>query len=259
MDKRAFDIGVSSHMGNRKKTNQDSVLIRVGEHNGNEFGLFAVADGMGGLDEGEVAGRIAVEGIGSWWNEKLYGFIKDGSVLKPSYISCELERVFEKINLDIKNYAGREALKMGTTLTALLIYENRYLVKHIGDSRLYILNSGIRKVTRDHSWVAWQVQKGHLTEEEAREHPQRNVLLQCLGVHDQLNTFTEENEIKANDAFLICSDGFHVYLSDMEMYHYHADCLNNNYSAQRYVDLTVRDVLSKDALDNISCIMIRRI
>ncbi len=258
MGKRAFDIGVSSHMGNRKKINQDSVLIKVGEHCGNEFGLFAVADGMGGLDAGEEAGRIAVEGLNSWWNERLYGLIRDGCVLKPSNISCELEMVFEKINLDIKKYSDRKALKMGTTLTVIFIYEDRYFVKHIGDSRLYMLNSGIKKVTMDHSWVAREVQSGHLTEEEAKEHPRRNVLLQCLGVHDQLHTFTEENEIKANDAFLICSDGFHVYLSDKEMLSSYQETVENKFSSQYYVDLTVRRVLSKEALDNISCILIRK-
>ncbi len=257
MYNRTFEIGFASHAGNRKKINQDSVLIKVGEHNKNEFGLFAVADGMGGLAAGEEAGRMAIEELNNWWNECLYELINKGCIYKPSCISNKLEHVFKSINSKIRNYADREACTMGTTLTVLFIYENRYFVKHIGDSRLYVLNSKINKITEDHSWVAQEVSMGRLTEEEAGIHPRRNILTQCLGVYGEFSTFTYEGEIETGDAFLVCSDGFYVYFSDDEMFLRYGDSIRENLTAQSHVDMMVGSVLSKDALDNISCILVR--
>jgi serine/threonine protein phosphatase PrpC len=211
---RTFEIGFASHAGNRKKINQDSVLIKVGEHNKNEFGLFAVADGMGGLAAGEEAGRMAIEELNNWWNECLYELINKGCIYKPSCISNKLEHVFKSINSKIRNYADREACTMGTTLTVLFIYENRYFVKHIGDSRLYVLNSKINKITEDHSWVAQEVSMGRLTEEEAGIHPRRNILTQCLGVYGEFSTFTYEGEIETETHFLFAVMAF-MFISAM--------------------------------------------
>lgn len=259
MGKRGFEIGVLSHEGNRKKINQDNVLIKVGELNGSEFGLFAVADGMGGLYAGEEASKIAIEELSRWWNERLYELIYKGCLFKDSYIDSQLETVFNTINLKIKTYGSMTGQKSGTTLTVLFICKDRLFIKHIGDSRVYLINSGIKKLTKDHSWVTEEVLAGRLTADEARVHPKRNILTQCLGVKDEIITFTIEGSVEAQDSFLVCSDGFYGYFSESEIYSRYTAGVKDKIKLQDFVCTMVDQVISKGAHDNVSVILVRQV
>lgn len=257
VDKRGFEIGVLSHEGNRKKINQDNVLVKVGELNGSEFGLFAVADGMGGLYAGEEASKIAIEELNRWWNERLYELIYKGCLFEDSYIDSQLEAVFNIINLKVKIYGNLTGQKSGTTLTVLFIYRDRLFIKHIGDSRVYLMNSDIKKLTKDHSWIAEEVRAGRLTWEEARIHPKRNILTQCLGVKDEIHTFTMEGGVEAEDSFLVCSDGFYGYFSDSEIHSRYTAGRKDKIKLQDFACIMVDQVISKGAHDNVSVILVR--
>jgi len=108
---------------------------------------------------------------------------------------------------------------MGSTVVACLVQGARVTLVHVGDSRAYLLDgSGIRQVTRDHSWVAEQVANGTLTSEEARRHPFRNVITQALGNGGDLDVAVQELQVKELDRILLCSDGLSGMIQDDELW-----------------------------------------
>ncbi len=187
-----FRVGSATDVGRVRSNNQDSFLVREGD-------LFAVADGMGGHQRGEVASALALQILGQAHDE-------------PS--TSTLVRAVRSANQAVFDKAGADPdLKgMGTTLTALAdvdTREGRRLgIVNVGDSRLYRLrNDRIEQLTEDHSLVASLVRQGRITAEEAESHPQRNILTRALGIDEAVAVDSWEVEPVAGDRFLICSDG----------------------------------------------------
>ena len=187
-----FRVGSATDVGRVRSNNQDSFLVREGD-------LFAVADGMGGHQGGEVASALALQILGQAHDE-------------PS--TSTLVRAVRSANQAVFDKAGADPdLKgMGTTLTALAdvdTREGRRLgIVNVGDSRLYRLrNDRIEQLTEDHSLVASLVRQGRITAEEAENHPQRNILTRALGIDEAVAVDSWEVEPVAGDRFLICSDG----------------------------------------------------
>ncbi len=187
-----FRVGSATDVGRVRSNNQDSFLVREGD-------LFAVADGMGGHQGGEVASALALQILGQAHDE-------------PS--TSTLVRAVRSANQAVFDKAGSDPdLKgMGTTLTALAdvdTREGRRLgIVNVGDSRLYrVRTDRIEQLTEDHSLVASLVRQGRITAEEAESHPQRNILTRALGIDEAVAVDSWEVEPVAGDRFLICSDG----------------------------------------------------
>jgi serine/threonine protein phosphatase PrpC len=191
------DFFADTDQGRQRRGNEDSHFARRP--------LFAIADGMGGAQAGEIASSIAVsvfehglpDGDGSH-EERLASLVQDANA-----------RIHELSRSD-EDHAG-----MGTTLTAAYLHEEELAIAHVGDSRLYILRGGvIERLTRDHSLVEELVQEGRLTPEEAEEHPQRSIITRALGPepHVLVDHFTYRAQ--AGDIFLICSDGLTSMVKD---------------------------------------------
>ncbi|GAB4271306.1 MAG: Stp1/IreP family PP2C-type Ser/Thr phosphatase [Candidatus Rifleibacteriota bacterium] len=169
--------------------------------------MFAVADGMGGQNAGEVASGLAVKTAREW--------LENNSVENLSLTM--VEELFAQANQEIWSYAQShpEASGMGTTLTLLLIEGDRAVVGHIGDSRLYrFRNNKLEQLTNDHTLVGEQVRMGKLTIEQARVHPTRHILSRVLGVRQFVNPDIFMLDLKENDLFLICSDGVSGMVED---------------------------------------------
>jgi serine/threonine protein phosphatase PrpC len=195
-----LDTFGATHAGKVRKNNEDSLL--VGE--GRDRSLFAVADGIGGFEAGEVASSIAVD------------------VLKDLAPSDSLEEAIREANRRILESArSDEKLSgMGTTVVAARFRsaggsssdEPLAEVSHVGDSRAYLLRGGeMKPVTEDHSLVAELVRSGDLTRAEASEHPQRNLITRALGAEEVVAVDTAVLPVEVGDRLLLCSDG----LSDM--------------------------------------------
>jgi len=184
--------------GRQRHANEDSYFARAP--------LFAVADGMGGAQAGEVASRIAAS-----------AFEKRGSLNSDEPAEGQLERIAQAANREIHQLAQEDSSRagMGTTLTAATVRGDEIALGHVGDSRAYVLRDGqLKRLTNDHSLVEELRRQGRLTEEQAEEHPQRSIITRALGPEPSVNVDTMTFPAKDGDVFLLCSDGLTTMVSD---------------------------------------------
>lgn len=172
--------------------------------------LVIVADGMGGHSAGEVASGLAVQVIARAYYED------DGDPRSA------LESAFHEANAAIHKAAEKDASKngMGTTCTALVLQNGTAISAHIGDSRIYLVrDDSIYLMTEDHSAVMEMVKAGLITLEQARHHPEKNVILRAMGSHQEVevSTWKEPFPVKPGDRFLLCSDGLYDLVEDEEI------------------------------------------
>lgn len=196
------DVGV------KRKLNQDFVYTSE-RPVGSLPNLFIVADGMGGHNAGDYASKVTVETI----VEK----VGSSSETERSRI---LDEAIQAANTLIRTRA-KESVDlegMGTTVVAATCQGNSLCVANVGDSRLYVANRReIRQITRDHSWVAEMVRRGGMGKEEARYHPDRNIITRAIGADDELKVDFFTVQLKEGDLILMCTDGLTNMLEDEEI------------------------------------------
>ncbi len=205
-------------VGRRRKLNEDSFLVDA------DANLFAVCDGMGGHNAGEVASSMAIEALASFIRKSGGG---DEDMTWPfgfeESLSLEANRLKTAIRLangSVFRAADRreDLTGMGTTLVALLLAGNRAVIGSAGDSRCYLLRSGqLTQVTRDDSWVSAAWAEGILTADEIERHPFRNVITKAVGAKDNLEVDILERILEHGDVVLICSDGLHAMIRDADI------------------------------------------
>lgn len=232
--------------GKVRTHNEDSVIIL--NNNNNEF-LLAVADGMGGHKAGEVASQIAIDHLHDEF-EKLETF---GT--KESAIDW-LRNIVVEINNMIFDYTSKnpDSKGMGTTLVVAIKTNDYILYGNIGDSSGYVMkNEKLHKVTKDHTLVNLLVSTGELTEEEAKYHPRRNVLMRALGANDpiEIDIFDVDTNIKG---IFLCSDGLTNMLTDEQI----EKILNSNLSIEEAVVKLIRKSNSRGGNDNISIAYLKK-
>ena len=185
--------------GRQRHANEDSYFARAP--------LFAVADGMGGAQAGEVASRIAAGAFE-------HGAGGEGPA------EGRLEEIAQEANREIHKLAQEDSSRagMGTTLTAVMLHDDEVALGHVGDSRAYILRDGeLKRLTKDHSLVEELRRQGRLTEEQAEEHPQRSIITRALGPEPKVNVDTMTFPARDGDVFLLCSDGLNTMVGDEEI------------------------------------------
>ena len=212
-----FLTAAHTDVGIRKKTNQDSMCIKVARTKFGEVCLAVMCDGMGGLQKGELASATVIRRFSKWFNEELPQLIAVPD-FSMNMIKSVWEMMINELNDLVYRFGVNENIQLGTTLTAMLIVNNKYLIAQLGDSRAYCIDKGLVQLTQDQSVVARDVANGVITAEQARKDPRRNVLLQCLGAAKNIRTEYTYGDVKSNVSFVLCSDGFHHELSDEEMY-----------------------------------------
>jgi serine/threonine protein phosphatase PrpC len=212
-------------IGRRRLSNEDSFLVD------NELGLYVVADGMGGHNAGEVASGEAVDALHSMVRQQEDALIAieglprsqvEGDVTSVSL--RQLKRLVESA-VQAATYmvfglgqANPERKGMGTTLSVLLLRGDYAITAQVGDSRIYLMRDGsAEQVTEDHTLVAWQLKRGLITAEEARNSKQKNVITRAVGSREYVEVDTRLILAQPGDRFLLCSDGLHSYLADDEI------------------------------------------
>lgn len=198
----------ATDIGKKRNINQDYIYTSETPV-GNLPNIFLVADGMGGHKAGDYASRVTVETI--------LKVLEDEKELK------EPRELFKKAisgaNEVVHTQACREeALEgMGTTVVAAVCLDNHLYVANVGDSRLYIINDEITQITRDHSLVEEMVRMGSIARDEARNHPDKNIITRAVGVCNQVEADFFQVEMLPGDLILMCSDGLTNMLEDEEI------------------------------------------
>ena len=190
-----------------RKMNQD-VFFYTTQPIGPLPNLFIVADGMGGHRAGDFAARYAID--------VCVESIKNSSHASPIKALDEAVKLANSMVFE-KSETNTEYQGMGTTMVLCFIESGQLYVANVGDSRLYLLGDGLSQVTEDHSYVAAMVRAGEITEEEARIHPDKNMITRAIGVCETVRIDYFEVDLKSGDRILLCSDGLTNMVSDQEI------------------------------------------
>jgi PPM family protein phosphatase len=249
-------IGSSQSIGKQRDHNEDTLLsyncvLSDGE-SGIPFGLFMVADGMGGHMHGEIASGAAARALGDYLMKRLYPSLMG---LDPEPQSESLQEIMEMAVREAQQAVLRRAPGGGTTLTAALIVGEQVTIAHVGDSRAYFLypDGRMQAMTLDHSLVRRLVDLGQLTEEQARVYPQKNVLYRALGQTEPFRPDIHTHLLPHPGYLLICSDGLWGSVSDTEMFNIITSAPNPSVACSKLVDAAN----AAGGPDNISAIIVQ--
>ena len=222
-----------THQGRVRSSNQDCLLV--------DGCVYGVADGMGGHQGGETASRVAVQVL----KNALRGKLPDRRALEVGMEAAN-RRVYDMARHD-SSLSG-----MGTTLVGLILQEATLWVVNVGDSRAYrITKGGIRRITRDHSVVEDLVARGDLTPEQARSHPQKNLITRALGTSSRVKADLFQETVSPGDAILLCSDGLVNQVTDQEI----CQEIQAGGTAQEICQRLVTRTLDSGAPDNVTVVL----
>ena len=222
-------------VGKVRATNQDAPIVSE------KLRLYGVADGMGGHKGGEVASTSARDDL-----------LRELEGKTPSVAT--LSGAIEEVNRQIYHQQEHDdALTgMGTTLSVLWMSDNFVYIGHVGDSRVYLLRDGeFRQMTLDHSLVEQLVREGVLTEEEAQNHPMRNIITRAIGTDESVEVDVVVEERRKGDLWLACSDGLHGLVDDRQM----RDALRQ-YAPEKAADVLLKAALDAGGRDNVTLVIV---
>ncbi|WP_010649398.1 Stp1/IreP family PP2C-type Ser/Thr phosphatase [Oceanobacillus massiliensis] len=196
--------------GQVRSHNEDSGGIF---YNSNQQLLAVIADGMGGHQAGDVASQLAIDLVRDKW-------LPQTGISSPEKIETWLSNTVSEVNHSIYEYSlkNKECEGMGTTIVIAICLEEFVTIAHVGDSRCYILNeNGFKQITNDHSLVNELVRSGQISEDDAEQHPRKNVLLKAMGTETNVSEDILTVEWEAGDRLLLCSDGLSNKLNDEDL------------------------------------------
>lgn len=261
-----YTVAAQTDVGTTKTVNQDSLTVKVANTVCGEAAFAVMCDGMGGLEQGEVASAVVVRAYEQWFLRQFPRFLAGG------FSEEVLERIWHQLandcNARIMGYGRERGAAMGTTLTAVLLLEGRYYISHVGDGRVYVMGNGMEQLTTDQTYVAREVARGHMTPEQAQNDARRNVLLQSIGTVRGVEPDFLKGDFYAGDSFLVCSDGFRHKLAEIELYEYcHTalegmewlveNRLGNSHTMNRQLRCLIDASKERGERDNISAILIK--
>ena len=225
----------------RRPNNEDVVFTRFDPR----YPLIAaVSDGMGGHAAGEVASRLSIEALDTWTRELCDA---PQNVLVDAFFSANAQ-VISAADSD------RKLRGMGATMVAAIFYRDHFITANIGDSRLYLISSGeIRQVTFDHSYVQELVRRGFLTAEEARNHPQKNVITRCIGTEASFEPDVFYTRWNPKDLVILCSDGLCDVLTEKDM----LAIVKQTSDLDSLCRTLAETAYKKGSTDNISLVLVR--
>lgn len=205
-----------SSVGNVKEVNQDYYFFEQGKTARGSLVFAVLCDGMGGLEQGEFASKTVVEAFKAWGKEHLQDYAR--GEFPDAVIRRDWTELVNRCNQYLHAYGQSQGIALGTTVTVLLMTEERYYILNIGDSRAYALERELRQITKDHTVVQREVDLGKLSAFEAEKDSRRNILLQCIGASEQIYPDFFFGTPERGATYLLCSDGFRHEVSGEELY-----------------------------------------
>jgi PPM family protein phosphatase len=240
-------------VGRQRAHNEDAILVDA------ERKLVVLADGMGGYQAGEVASQLAVDVVREESADLALSDADLGRIDPDTGISVamrQLRSAIEKANNRICSVArGREELNgMGTTIVAARFYDGRVGITHVGDSRCYRLREKtLEQLTRDHSYVQDQLEKGLITEDDAKHSTQKNLITRALGIDAIAEADVKEYRTRPGDVYLLCSDGLSDLVEDQAI----EALLAGESTPETHVKQLIDAANANGGRDNISVILVR--
>ncbi len=249
-------VGSGRSVGRQREHNEDALFTfsstLAGDSNSLPFGIYIVADGMGGHQQGEVASEVAIRAMVNHMLRKLYMPLLG---LEPESPQDSLQEIMQEGVKAAHEVVLQQAPGGGTTLTSVLVLGNRMTIAHVGDSRAYAVHPDGRMqvLTRDHSLVRRLEELGQITPEEANSHPQRHVLYRALGLGEPFEPDVFTAQAPHPGYLLVCSDGLGNVVPEAEIFRListspdlHQSCLN-----------LIEAANAAGGPDNISAILVR--
>ncbi len=235
-------------IGKKRENNEDNIYIPEANES---LKLFILADGMGGANAGEKASQVAIKVVRDYVRANFIKIERTKEALEKLLLGAIKKANSEiyRLSQEHSEYSG-----MGTTLIVVLIYRGRIHIGHIGDSRVYRIRQNIfRQLTKDHSFVQNLVKQGEITLEEAKNHPQKNVLLKVLGCEEKVAPDIITKGFVKGDIILVCSDGLTNMVDDKYIY----ETIMKNIFDVRVACKKLIDMANRNGgLDNVSAIII---
>ncbi len=204
------DVGIS------KKTNQDSLAIKVVETKNGKVAFAIVCDGMGGLSKGELASKEVIMAFSDWFDNTLIDDINSEGINEEALVS-QWNDIIQTQNKRLGEYGEKNNLMLGTTVSAILLYKEHYYIVHVGDSRVYCMTDKVLQLTKDQTFVAREIEAGRMTVEQSKTDPRRSVLLQCVGASQVVEPEFIKGRITKDATYMLCSDGFRHHINEQEM------------------------------------------
>lgn len=210
-----FIISANTDAGAVRPTNQDSLSALLLQTPQGKMAFGVLCDGMGGLDNGELASAAVVRAYRRWALETLPQLCQ--TPLEDGAIRQQWQSIASDLNARIGQYSAQRETRMGTTVVVMLMTQERYYIMNVGDSRAYELTDCLSQITRDHSVVARELEAGRITPEEVEHHPKRNVLTQCIGASKEVYCDMHFGDARRDAVYMLCSDGFRHEPTAQEM------------------------------------------
>lgn len=252
---RYFGAAVTD-VGIKKETNQDSVCLKIGvAPDDRQVAMFVICDGMGGLAKGELASATVIRELEKWYMNKLPEKV-DHFLWEE--ISKEWTEILKNLNQKILKYGNKNKVRLGTTTTAMLVIGDEYMIAHVGDSRVYRLDSSITQMTEDQTYVMREIKNGNMTLEEAAKDKRKHMLLQCVGASNDVEPEYIFGKIEPEELYLLCSDGFRHKLTGKEIYEtFQNEIIRSVSDLENRVTKLINQVKERKEKDNISVVVFK--
>jgi len=253
-DLQQLIAGCGQSVGKQRELNEDSIFALTATMAGNSgnlpFGLYIVADGMGGHQFGEVASNAAIRSVAGYIIKKFHPYLFH---IKPDTMEESFQEIMQAAVRDAQRAIQKEAPGSGTTLTAALVVGQQITIAHVGDSRAYFIHPDgrVEPITRDHSLVKRLEELGHITPEEAANYPHRNVLYRALGQGEVLDPDIFTIGFPQTGSLMICSDGLWGVITEQDL----VRSINEAPNLQRACQNLVNAANAAGGPDNISVIL----
>lgn len=248
------DIGI------KRQKNQDSMVSMEALTEKGPVYLAAVCDGMGGLDQGEVASSIMAEELEDWFQNRLAALIypENDNVPFSDRLVDSLFKTVKSADKKIYEFSQKGNLRCGTTVTALLLYNGNYYIMNVGDSRVYIYRKHLTQLTKDQTKAQQMVDRGEMTEKEAENSSESSVLLQCVGMNREIVPEFKSNLLLNGDLFILCSDGFRHKITNKEIEKaIKEDKPKTKTQLRDFIGYLIDECKKRRETDNISAIAVR--